>query len=103
MRFLKDDEREENGEDRGDKVRVYARECFERTLEVARATENAGFSSSDIGNGDAFAFVHDVLKIAREITESALGENTTSDDIFRVYDRVVVRCKEEAQKKGASR
>jgi hypothetical protein len=67
-------------------VRKYAKECFERTLPLAdHAAEHGSFPA-----GDTLAFVHDLLRAAREIAESIYG-SCWETHVTEVYDRIVER------------
>lgn len=68
--------------DADDGVRKHAKECFERTLNLVRAT---GMREDDHSMGDTLAFVHDWMRTAREIAESVFGSAASPDVVLSVY------------------
>jgi hypothetical protein len=58
-------------------IRADAKECFERSLRLARGDD-----------AEALACVHDFLGVAREIAESVYGTRWEAH-VTEVYDRIV--------------
>jgi hypothetical protein len=65
------------------KIRKYAKECFERTLDLTRDHPDTK------ALGDVLAHVHDWMRVAREICESVFGVDWQEEDVFEIYDRIV--------------